>query len=73
MIQVISPSRAGAHTYTRDMLLCVPFYSAMLLVPHMVVLVIFTSEIFKNIFKRFVIKVRPFESLSAPRLLIILN
>ena len=73
MIQVISPSRARAHTYTEDMLLCVPFYSAMLLVPHILVSVIFTSDFLKNIFKGLVIKVRPFESLSAPRLLIILN
>ena len=73
MMQVISPSRARAHTYTEDMLLHVPLYSAILLVPHILVSVIFTSELKKNIFKRFVIKVRPFESLSAPRLLIILN
>ena len=49
MIQVISPSRAGAHTYTGDMLLHVPLYSAMLLVPHILVSVIFTSEFKKKI------------------------
>ena len=48
MIQVISPSRARVHTYTEDMLLNVPFYSAMLLVPHILVSVIFTSEFLKK-------------------------